>query len=276
MPRLFPLLRAVRYGLRILRTEARFIRRYDAPLSFVRQGPVRAYRNRVSDVFTGERYRMKDAKRRKVAILGAGPSRREAPWSDPTWEMWGLGRFWTWMPRWDLWFEMHQLSIFSAEEVRALVQTVKVPIYMKQRYPSIPLSRRYPIELVSRGHARLFTCTVCYELALAIHQGVAQIGLYGVDLDLDGDTPREHTVERMGVAYWVGVARGRGITVDVAGTVLTHPYLYGLQYWAEVRHTRRLLAGLKQQLRTTRDDFDVPRVAKRISAAARRIAAAIP
>lgn len=213
---------------------------------------------------------------RKIAILGAGPSRRYAPWDDPTWECWGLGRFWQWMPRWNLWFEMHQLSASSADEVRALRETVKVPIYMPRHYPSIPLSRRFPLERVSAGHEKLFTCTFCYELALAIYLRVDQIGLYGVDLDLDGDTPREHTVERMGVAYWVGVAQGRGIPVDVAGTVLTHPRLYGIQYWAEIRHTRRLLAGLKRDLRSVRDDFDVPRIARRIKPSVRRIAAGIP
>lgn len=160
---------------------------------------------------------------RSIAIMGSGPSRAEAPWKDRRWEFWGLGRFWRWMPRWDLWFEMHQLSASSADEVRALQHTVKVPIYMPRRYPRIPLSRRYPLEAVSAGHVKLFTCTFCYELALAIHQRVDRIGLFGVDLH--GGSPRERTVERLGVAYWVGVARGRGITVEIVGDVLTHQRL---------------------------------------------------
>ena len=210
-----------------------------------------------------------------IAILGSGPSRKLAPWNDPTWDFWGLGSFWKWMPRWNVWFEMHQLSASSAAEIAAL-RRLTVPIYMPRRYPQIPRSQAFPLTEVSVGHSRLFTCTFCYELALAIYLGADRVGLFGVDLDQPSDTPREHTVERMGVAYWVGVARGKGIEVTVAGSVLTHPYLYGIQYWPEVRYTRRLLAGLKKQLQTTRDDFDVPRFTKNIKPAARRIAAKIP
>lgn len=214
------------------------------------------------------------AHKRKIAILGAGPSRAMAPWDERGWEFWGLGRFWRWMPRWDLWFEMHQLSASAADEIAALRHRVRVPIYMPRRYPSIPLSRRFPIEAVSRGHAALFTCTFCYELALAIHRGAERIGLYGVDLH--GGSARERTVERLGVAYWVGVARGRGIEVDVAGDVLTHPARYGIEYWLEVRRTRALLRDLKGVLRAgERDDFDAPFASKNIPAAARRIAARI-
>ena len=55
------------------------------------------------------------------------------------------------------------------------------------------------------------TSSIAYELALAIHEGFAEIHLYGVDLTTEG----EYAWQKPGVEFLMGVAAGRGITVVV-------------------------------------------------------------
>jgi len=55
------------------------------------------------------------------------------------------------------------------------------------------------------------TCMISMMLALAILEGVDEIGIYGCDLAHDS----EYTYQRPCVEYWLGFARGRGIKVHV-------------------------------------------------------------
>ena len=64
-------------------------------------------------------------------------------------------------------------------------------------------------------------------LALAIQEGFEKIGIYGVDMAQDS----EYGHQRPSCEYFVGIARGRGIQVEVAekSDLLKAPYLYGAE-----------------------------------------------
>lgn len=194
-------------------------------------------------------------KRRKVAIVCNHPlTKYDAPLDDPTWEVWSLNSV---LPidsagaiRADRWFELHPLEAQTKAEMQFL-EELRVPVYMFDVYPTIPCSVRYPMERIEQhfgvqpgGPGDFFSCTMAYQIALAIMEGFLAIGLYGVELDRGSD--RERTVERAAVCYWLGVARGMGIQVVIpeASTLLQHPVRYGYDYDGEIAWTNRHLFEL--------------------------------
>lgn len=181
--------------------------------------------------------------RSKVCIVANGPSKRAAPLEDPEWEVWALNSI---CPRdsqrrirADRWFELHPLSAQTKAEMQFL-RELPVPVYMFDAYPEVPNAVRFPLEdicerfrIVEGGSGDFFSCTFCYQIALAITLGVETIALCGVDLDLG--SARERTVERMGVLWWVARAMGAGINVQVPESckLFIHPWRYGYDYEAE-------------------------------------------
>src|SRR5689334_15473635 len=53
-------------------------------------------------------------RRMKVAIVGFTDHRKEAPFGDPEWEIWGLNELYRYMPveQFTRWFELHDRSDF--------------------------------------------------------------------------------------------------------------------------------------------------------------------
>ncbi len=73
-------------------------------------------------------------------------------------------------------------------------------------------TEKYPLEdIFNDFHTQYLMNTVSYMLALAIHQGRNPLSLYGVDQE-DGMYSDGKPV----VAFWLGVATGRGIKYDIA------------------------------------------------------------
>jgi len=122
---------------------------------------------------------------------------------------------------------------------------------MKKHYSFIPSSIPYPME-ITKPYMRQFSSTFCYQMALAIHDGYKTIGIYGVDFR--NGTLRERFVEWPGLLYWIGVATGKGIKVQLPDDALSHPYLYGLDYWRELDYSRsRVLLGIYRILKANTD-----------------------
>lgn len=173
----------------------------------------------------------------KVAIIGCGVSRDLAPWGDPSWCFWALNEIY--QPRLDRHFELHPQDAQSDEDLRWLAKC-QTPCYVLdpgEWHGAVPYPVRYPLERVldvTRGR-RYFTCTFAYQVALAVADGVREIGLWG--LDLAQGTLRERLVELPCVEYWVGLAEGCGVTVIVPETtaLVRSPLLYGYDYRAEIR-----------------------------------------
>lgn len=170
---------------------------------------------------------------RKVAIIGAGPLRWSAPWDDRSWCFWALNEIR--QPHYDRHLELHPRAVQSAQDLDAL-RHCPTPCYVLDPDEwddgMIPYPVRYPLERILdvTGGRNYFTNTFAYETALAIADGFEAIGLWGVDLSLG--TLRERLVEQPCLAYWVGFAQGKGITVTMpeTTTLCWEQYLYGYDY----------------------------------------------
>lgn len=170
----------------------------------------------------------------RVAIVGAGHGRQDAPLDDPTWRVWALnlvapldslGRL-----RADAWFDLHQRVAQSADDLRWIAKC-PVPIYVPDDLLDAGLNCvRYPIEAVEAQMGGYWACSFAYQIALALFMGVSDIGLYGVELAWG--TLRERTVEWACVSWWVGFAEGCGATIHLPATsrLGRHSFRYGLEY----------------------------------------------
>lgn len=157
---------------------------------------------------------------RKVAIVGGGPTRRRAPFSDPSWEIWAFSsRRWR-PPRITRWFEIHhmvdlrqQLATKKAGRrtfrgYMRFMKRLKCPVYMDKARKSIPNSVEFPLKPLLAEFGRCFTSTASYLIALAIHEGYDVIGLWGVDM-----RGKKYVRQRPAVRYLLAIARQRGIEV---------------------------------------------------------------
>jgi hypothetical protein len=106
------------------------------------------------------------------------------------------------------------------------------PIYMLDQYEDVPRCVKYPLDAVVselEGVHAYFTSSVAYAIALGIYKGYRRIEVYGVEME----TNTEYGHQRVGVAYWVGVAHGRGIELVFHSPSFFKAPLYG--YDADVK-----------------------------------------
>jgi hypothetical protein len=179
----------------------------------------------------------------KVAIIGMGASRSEAPFDDDSWTFWGLNNLYRYSSKFDYsaWFEIHKFSIDSGKilrkgcnEWRGLtieqylmdLQSLNIPVYMQEECQLISNAIAYPKHRVVNRFGRYFTSTHAWMLALAIRAGFGTIGLYGVDMN-----DPEHIDKRPCFEYLLGIAKGSGVKVIVAESspLLKCDKLYGFE-----------------------------------------------
>lgn len=123
------------------------------------------------------------------------------------------------LPRYTAVFQMHQPCDWGGGwSQRWLKENITIPVYMRKVYPEVPMAIRYPFEEVynlldikHRGNQlKYFTSSIAYALALAILQERPRIDLYGLDM-----TDDEYKQQKDCFAFWVGVAAGRGIEINI-------------------------------------------------------------
>ncbi len=203
---------------------------------------------------------------RKVAIIGTAPSSRDlAPYQDKTWEIRSLSNrvVTDSLPRWDKHFELHPLSQFETDpQARPYVawmhqQDDSKPIYLQspEKYPGIVAGVSFPFEQMVANHGRYFTSTIAWMIALAIHEGVDEIGLWGIDLMLED----EYAHQRPCVEFLLGFATARGIklTIPPQSSLMKPQQLYAVEGTGTPRaaldeHQKRL-KGMVQQFQGERD-----------------------
>jgi hypothetical protein len=156
---------------------------------------------------------------RKVAIVGKSGTSGFAPWRDETWEIWGMP--WISCPRVTRLFDVHTQEFW--DQNTKMPEESWMPAY-RELYPDIPVycdpSRvhafakavAYPSEVTASLPFAYLENTIAYELALAIHEGVDEIGLWGIHMM----GTHEFAAERPSVTYLIGLAQGRGIKVSIA------------------------------------------------------------
>lgn len=191
---------------------------------------------------------------RPVALVGfASSSRDQAPFADTNFEIWTMNHApLSWIPRWDVLFELHSLEHLKSIAAHSTQPSEYMdwlakqpgpgaeghrPIYMQERFDSIPASVGLPREELNAlfgaraGNAKGFfapdyyTSTISYMMAIAILQGREEIHLYGIDLLQE----EEYFYQRAGAEYLVGFARGMGIKVYIPeqSAMCKANYVYG-------------------------------------------------
>lgn len=177
--------------------------------------------------------------RSKVAIVGfSASSRAQAPYDDPTVEIWGLNQLYNHIPRASRWFEMHRRAMFLADQVEgtdylAWLRACPVPVYMIDEPEDVPSAVAYPLANVQAHFGRrYFTSTPALMLALACYLGFTEVALYGIDLTV-GD---EWGYQKPCMEYLIGFlegwsrAQGHAVTLHIpsesALMKVTHHYGY--------------------------------------------------
>lgn len=143
----------------------------------------------------------------KVAIIGLSPAtHNQAPWDDPTWQKWGLPwdeGYWRFMDRC---FEMHDFRLLVSEHSKRPKEYFSRLAEIDHLYTQ----DNYPFDDVAKSiGGYYFNSSIAYAMALAIHEGAEEIGIYGVDMKGDD----EYGYQKPNMEYLVGVARGKGIKV---------------------------------------------------------------
>ena len=130
-------------------------------------------------------------------------------------------------------YAMDDISHFPpewADEINLLPKRIR---YIGPRhFPAIPRSEAFPLHEVTDkfNGIQFYTSTFAYILAAAIHEGFEKIVLAGAYWPHDSE---EYIVQIYCVNFWLGIALGKGIKVEVWGPCcLGKPYpwepnLYG-------------------------------------------------
>lgn len=169
----------------------------------------------------------------KVAIVGHAQGWDAAPFEDPTWDVWGLNDGYLLYPegRITRWFELHGDTPLTRSrrppDHFERLGTLGIPVYYLTGDPPCASAVKYPLEAAIAVGRDYFACTNAYQIALALHEGATEIALFGAPLQAN----REVVVERPCVAWWLGLAEGRGVRVTVNNGdrtigLLQHPFRY--------------------------------------------------
>ncbi len=174
----------------------------------------------------------KEPERLKIAIVGTAPSSRNlAPFSDPSWKIWGCSAGnQNILPRVDTWFEIHSTLLHPENEhfgkpyIDWLNQQT-FPIYMQDN-SQVARAIPYPKdEMLAEFGPFFFTSSFAWMAALAIKQGAKEIGFWGVDMA----SRDEYIMQRSGGHFFIREAMIRGIIVHIPkeSDLAQPPALYG-------------------------------------------------
>lgn len=175
---------------------------------------------------------------KKVVIIGYAHSKNEVNWEEKDTEYWVMNDMID-VPKFDRLFDIH-LDKYILDRpknpnfFKNLQKIQNKIIYMQRRWDEIPCSTKFPLQMLqdefqipAMGDVLFATCTVSYMLALAIYEKFDEIEILGVDEAIDG----EYKDEMPSVLFWIGVARGRGIVVNISdhSPLLKGYFLYGYE-----------------------------------------------
>jgi len=178
-----------------------------------------------------------------IAIVGNGKTREDAIYEGR--EIWTTASVSRALPRADVILEIHRG--FAIDELRD--RHPKALIYT---YDGGGGDIELFASKVGDDFGRNLSGSIAYLLALAINERPDIIELYGIDMASDG----EYGTMRENVLYWIGLARGRGINVEISPGSSLEPKraLYGLEkdekadrLAAELRELSKSLADAETQ-----------------------------
>jgi len=198
----------------------------------------------VSIADTNTTITLEPTKPRIICICGFAETTREQANREPKdVEIWSLNRCYTFLKRWDRWFEVHEAELYTGKsglresDYLDRIKASGVPVYMQHPDDDIPNAVQYPLQPIITQWRDYFTTSIAYMLALVAWehingQPVAEMHMCGVDMSAFS----EYSEQRPCVEYWCGILDGLGIKViiPVGSPVLKCAMSYG-------RHSERVL-----------------------------------
>lgn len=156
----------------------------------------------------------------KVVLLGSDrQTRGDLPLNPRDCVYWCARDMFGQIPYFDAWFELEPLATIRClpigEHYLRWLAGSDGPIYMQQRYGSVPNSIEYPLTEMVDEFGAYYLSPLSYMLALAIHSHFKEIELCGSRINSRLDTNVADRDARANVVYFLGVAKGRGIRVNV-------------------------------------------------------------
>lgn len=131
-------------------------------------------------------------------------------------------------------------------------------VYMQEQYPEVPRAVRFPLEeIVAHFGVRFFSSSPEYAIALAVYQGYRRIEIYGIEME----TNTEYAYQRVGMAYWIGMARGRGVEVAAHMSLFDAPlYGYDGKIALDYADIETRLTLLKPQIEAKSGEYSAARI----------------
>lgn len=196
---------------------------------------------------SNEQFAVKGWKKR-VAIVGFADSKKDAPYDDPSWEIWGLNDLHNSIKRFTRWFDIHTFDNIN-EDVKlgrsppdrcgiGGLARLPCPTYMQDKIADVPNSIKFPLDEILETFKNLtgktyFTNSISYMIAFALYEGIIsgrqwdEISIYGVDMAVGP----EYIAQRPSCEYWIGVGEGMGIKMYIppASDLNKCTFLYGFQ-----------------------------------------------
>ena len=167
----------------------------------------------------------------------------------------------------DAWFEIHRPEIWSEKkgwhpDYARWRREVPQPLVMLFPDPEAPTALPYPYAEVKAmvPPDSPLGGTMDWMLACAIYLEVPRVDLYGCAYE----TFHEEVHQKPSILYWIGLARGRGMTINVVGGRLLEnplPGNYGPDYppWPEGTHPSTYPLQAVRFLRFGRPPKEEPR-----------------
>lgn len=170
----------------------------------------------------------------RVAILGLGPSinqfleftKRNGSRKTLCDEVWGINALGD-VFKCDKIFHMDDVRVQEirakaapASNIAAMLEWLKTtdtPVITSRAHPDYPALQEFPLEDVLNAlQFDYFNSTAAYAVAYAIHAGVKELSLFGIDFTY----PNAHDAEkgRACVEFWLGIASARGIKIRLPQT----------------------------------------------------------
>ena len=188
---------------------------------------------------------------RVVCIAGFADTSRDLVNHEPdTSEIWSLNRCYTFLKRWDRWYELHEPDLYMGktglreEGYVEMLQKTTTPIYMQHPEPTFPTAIQFPLKEIIATFRDYFTTSIAYMLAHAAYEHkvlgmtIDEIHLSGIDMSAFS----EYSEQLPSVTFWIGICEGVGIKVIIPNVspVLKSAMSYG-------RHSERPLQTMAKE-----------------------------
>jgi hypothetical protein len=126
------------------------------------------------------------------------------------------------LPRWDRWFELHDLTRYEEQYPDYYTWMKSIPgkdkpLYVTELRPELPASVLFPYRQITDEFGVYFTNSVSWMTALALQEMAKlpdekhAIHFYGVDMAQN----TEYAEQRPSCEYFMGIAVGRGIEIYI-------------------------------------------------------------